>query len=220
MSAVLVESASILPRRSTVTKSQLSDSRIGNIDAHRGGSPLPASRDATGHPALDAVLPDRGWSRGVLTELLVRNPMTSVPVLAPALARLTRKGRRIAVVVPAHAAYANALAAAGVDRSRIVGIDRAGDQYWTTEQCLRDGSFGAVVTWQSPADYLQLRRWHVAATSSDALAFVLRPLDAFAETVTPATLRLAIRRDEDGCHIDIAKCRGRNGVALPSIRID
>lgn len=176
--------------------------------------------DATGHAALDAVLPNGGWTRGALTELLARNPLATVRVVLPALQRLTRLRRRIAILVPSSLPYARALVAAGIDARQLVEIDGNGnDTQWTAEQCLRDGGCSALVTWLPRADYGQLRRLQQAADSSDTLAFALRPLDAAQEIGGPAALRLSVHADEHGSHLDILKCRGRIGARFAPITL-
>ena len=168
-------------------------------------------REPTGHAALDAQLPTGGWTRGGLTELIARNPMTTLPVMLPALQRLARMRRRIAVIVPSSVPLARAIIAAGIDERQVVEID-ATDVQWSAEQALRDGGFSAVVTWLSSADYVQLRRLHIAADSSDSLAFALRPASAINEFGSPAALRMAVHADENGSHVDIVKCRGSRGA--------
>ena len=175
-------------------------------------------REPTGHAALDVQLPTGGWIRGGLTELIARNPMTTLQVMLPALQRLARMRRRIAVIMPSSVPLARALIAAGIDERQVVEIDGS-DVQWSAEQCLRDGGFSAVIAWIGQADYTQLRRLHVAADSSDALAFALRPASAINEFGTPATLRMSVHADESGSHLDIIKCRGRRGADFRTITL-
>ncbi|MFZ2235802.1 MAG: translesion DNA synthesis-associated protein ImuA [Dokdonella sp.] len=175
-------------------------------------------REPTGHAALDAQLPTGGWTRGALTELIARNPMTTLPVVLPALQRLARMRRRIAVIVPSSVPLARALVAADIDERQVVEID-ATDAQWSAEQALRDGGFSAVITWLGHADYAQLRRLHIAADSSDSLAFALRPASAINEFGSPAALRMNVNADENGSHLDIIKCRGRRGANFGMITL-
>ena len=175
-------------------------------------------REPTGHAALDAQLPAGGWPRGSLAELIARNPMTALPVMLPALQRLARMRRRIAVIVPSSVPLARALIASGIDERQVVEIDAA-DAQWSAEQALRDGGFSGVITWLCQADYAQLRRLHVAADSSDSLAFALRPASAISEFGTPAALRMSVHADENGNHLDILKCRGRRGANFGMITL-
>lgn len=175
-------------------------------------------REPTGHAALDAQLPSGGWTRGGLTELIARNPMTTLRLMLPALQRLARMRRRIAIIVPPSVPLARALVGAGIDPRQIVEID-GNDAQWSAEQCLRDGGFSAVIAWIGHADYAQLRRLHMAADSSDALAFALRPASAIDEFGTPAALRMSVHADENGSHLDIIKCRGRRGADFRTINL-
>ena len=175
-------------------------------------------REPTGHATLDAQLPTGGWMRGGLTELIARNPMTTLPVMLPALQRLARMRRRIAVIMPPSVPLARALVATGIDSRQVVEID-ATDAQWSAEQTLRDGGFSAVISWLGQADYAQLRRLHVAADSSDALAFALRPASAINEFGTPAALRISVHADENGSHLDIIKCHGRRGFDFRTITL-
>ncbi|MEO7916691.1 MAG: DNA lesion error-prone repair protein ImuA [Dokdonella sp.] len=190
----------------------------GLFNRNGGFSALRSS--PTGYAALDAELPNGGWTRGALTELLTRHPMTTLPVVLPALQRLARMHRRIAVIVPSSVPYVKALVAAGIDSRLIVELDGDGvDIQWTTEQCLRDGGFSAVVSWLVRADYAQLRRLHQAADSSDALAFALRPAVAIDEFGTPAALRATVNADANGTQVEIIKCRGRIGARFAPISL-
>ena len=175
-------------------------------------------REPTGHAALDAQLPSGGWTRGGLTELIARNPMTTLQVMLPTLQRLARMRRRIAVIMPSSVPLARSLIAAGIDPRQVVEIDGS-DAQWSAEQALRDGGFSAVIAWIGEADYTQLRRLHVAADSSDSLAFVLRPASAINEFGTPAALRMSVQANENGSHLDIIKCHGRRGADFRTITL-
>src|SRR3954466_4173164 len=70
----------------------------------------------SGFQELDEALPGGGWPRQGLTEILYDRPgIGELTLIAPALAELTRAGRRAVLVAPPHVPYAPALAAAGVD---------------------------------------------------------------------------------------------------------
>src|SRR5438270_2634675 len=83
-------------------------------------APEPAAL-ASGFAALDAALPGGGWPQGALTEvLLAREGIGEVRLTLPALARVQAQGRRVVWVAPPHRPYAPALAAAGLDLSRLI----------------------------------------------------------------------------------------------------
>ena len=176
----------------------------------RGHEPSPSLRtQPTGDARLDARLPGGGWPKGALTEILVgADGFGEMSLLLPAIAALTQARRRVAVIAPPYVPYPPALAAAGVDLGHLVQIDAAAaDRHWSAEQCLRAGCCAAVLHWLPKADYRQLRRLQLAAETGDALAFLLRPLNARSEP-TPAALRIQVSSSETGSCVEILKCRG------------
>lgn len=182
-----------------------------------GRSPHVASGGVvTGHAALDALLPQGGWPRGALTELLLpADGVGEVALLLPMLARLTQAGDMVVLVAPPYLPYAPAWQAAGVDlrRLEIVDADPRG-ALWAFEQCLRSAACGAVLGWPLQADGPSLRRLQVAADSGDCLGFAFRDRK-HAGNPSPAALRLehvAMARDAGGAW-HVRKCRGGH---LPS----
>lgn len=130
--------------------------------------------EPTGYATLDALLPGGGWPRAALTELLVPQPgIGELSLLLPVLARLSRQDSWIALVAPPHLPCAPALAAAGIDLSRLLVI-RTGsgaDTLWAVEQALASGACSAVLGWPSLLHERALRRWQLAVESGRGLAF-------------------------------------------------
>ncbi|MBC2658541.1 translesion DNA synthesis-associated protein ImuA [Pseudomonas sp. MSSRFD41] len=173
---------------------------------------VPASVHATGHAALDAVLPSGGWPEAALTEILVAaQGLGELQLLWPSLARLAAAGERIVLVAPPFVPFPLAWQNAGVDLRQLSIIQAAErDALWAAEQCLRSGSCGAVLCWPQQADDRALRRLQVAAESGQTLAFAYRPLEA-AHNPSPAALRLTLQGHP--VQLRILKCRG--GLAHP-----
>ena len=173
---------------------------------HAGRHPA-TTRDGepTGHAALDALLPQRGWPRRALTELLLpADGVGELALLMPTLARLGRDGGTLALIAPPYLPYAPAWQAAGIDLGVLHVIEAAPrDALWAFEQCLRSGACAAVVGWPRQADAQALRRLQVAADSGDCLGFVLRDRK-HAMNPSPAALRL----EHDGDGWRVRKCRG------------
>ena len=173
---------------------------------HAGRHPA-TTRDGepTGHAALDALLPQRGWPRRALTELLLpADGVGELALLMPTLARLSREGGTLALVAPPYLPYAPAWQAAGIDLGALQVIEAAPrDALWAFEQCLRSGACAAVIGWPRQADAQALRRLQVAADSGDCLGFVLRDRK-HAANPSPAALRL----EHDGDGWRVRKCRG------------
>lgn len=176
----------------------------------RRTTPVPSVRSQpTGWRELDDALPGGGWPLGALSEILLEaDGLGELGLVMPALAALTRKKRRVVFVAPPYQPYAPALAAHGLDLAQVTQIDATHtDGTWSTEQCLRSGACGAVLSWSERADYTQLRRWQLAAENGGALGFLFRPAEA-ANQASPAALRLYVRTDGETTSVEILKCRG------------
>ncbi|MEO1767087.1 translesion DNA synthesis-associated protein ImuA [Thiobacter aerophilum] len=176
---------------------------------------------ATGFAALDRALPGGGWPVGALTELLhEREGVGELRLLAPALARLTREGRWVAWVTPPHLPYAPALAAAGIQLSRllVIGKTTLRDNLWAAEQALRAGSMGAVLFWPSDIDSRAARRLQLAAEAGGAAGFLYRPLRA-AEQASPAALRIVLEAQGDELSLRLLKRRGAPATAAIRLRL-
>ena len=162
---------------------------------------------ASGFEALDAELPGGGWPAGALTEILpAHEGIGELRLLGPALARTTQP---LAWIAPPHLPYAPALAAAGVDPSKIIVVRAASekDALWAAEQALRANACGAVLAWPRRARYAELRRLQIAAEGGRALAFLFRPPEA-ATGSSPAPLRVAVGTDRGGLSLSLLKRRG------------
>lgn len=178
---------------------------------HAGRSPaIGAEGEPSGHAALDALLPQRGWPRRALTELLLpADGVGELALLLPTLARMTQAGGTVAVIAPPYVPYAPAWQAAGVSLDMLEIIDATPrDALWAFEQCLRSGACAAVVGWPVQADAPSLRRLQVAADTGDCLGFALRDRK-HAANPSPAALRLEYTGDTAGTgHWQVRKCRG------------
>ncbi|HEV2621322.1 MAG TPA: translesion DNA synthesis-associated protein ImuA [Frateuria sp.] len=188
------------------------------LDARRlwRGQPQarPSSRQPTGFPALDAVLPSGGWPEAALSEALL--PLDGIGELAllwPTLARLTQAGGLVALVAPPYLPFPAAWANAGVrlDRLQVVRAEPR-DAAWAAEQCLRSAACAAVLCWPQQPDDRTLRRLQLAAETGQCLGLALRPSSAAAHA-SPAALRLALEVRPP--QLRVLKCRGGNPPARP-----
>jgi cell division inhibitor SulA len=181
------------------------------------GSAVPAEvplGTPTGFAALDGLLPWRGWPPGSLIEILDDRPGGGLALVRPALAALSRGAHWLLLVDPPFLPYAPALAAAGVDLSRLAVVETAGETAWAAEQALRSGACAAVLAWGGRWSALALRRLQLAAHTGGALALLFRPETA-AQAHSPAVLRLRVRPAPAGMIVEVFKQRGgRTGAAL------
>jgi hypothetical protein len=164
-----------------------------------------AEGENTGHASLDALLPQGGWPRRALTELLLpADGVGELQLLFPTLARMTQAGGTVVLVAPPYIPYAPAWQAAGVNLAHMEIVEaQPRDALWAFEQCLRSGACAAVLGWPQHADAQSLRRLQVAADSGDCLGFAFRDRRHLANP-SPAALRL---EQSDGTW-HVRKCRG------------
>lgn len=173
----------------------------------------------TGHAALDAVLPGGGWPVGALVEVL--QPQAGQGewrLLLPALGVGTPpapSGGALVLVNPPHRPFVPALAAQGLDASRLLVLQGpmlardAAARVWACEQALRGAGVSAVLAWLPQVRPEQMRRLQMAAQNFQQALFVMRPLAAQQEA-SPAVLRLLLEPGEgtDALTLRLLKRRG------------
>lgn len=185
-------------------------------DLWRGRRRRPDNALSTGRTALDRRLPDGGWPRGKLVELLPeRFGAGELDLLLPCLVELTRRERPVMFIAPPLVPCPQSLGRAGLDLTRLFIVREQKHAFWAAEQCLKSGLCGAVAAWPSQADISDraVRRLQLAAENGDAPVFL-----CYAPGSTPpaslASLRLAIH---SGGNIEILRSRG--GETTGSIRL-
>lgn len=174
---------------------------------------------ASGHAALDAVLPGGGWPVGALCEVL-QAPLQQHEwrLLLPALRGLLDAGVAgcsgaapwVVLVGTPYTPFGPGLQAQGLDVRQLLWVrtEDAQAQLWSTEQALRCQGVGAVLAWLPLARSAQLRRLQVAAQAHHKLLFVMRPVHARQEA-SPAVLRVAVSVGNDGgLDMQVLKRRG------------
>ena len=168
-----------------------------------------ATTCSTGHDVLDVELPNQGWPRSSLIELLLQQSgIGEMQLLKPALACLA-KTQRIALVHPPYIPHTLACKAWGLDIKRLLWLDAksSADALWSTEQILKSGGCGAVILWQSNVRNESLRRLNLAAQGTDTWFWFMRPLSCIADA-SPSPLRIALRPAVGGVSLHIVKRRG------------
>lgn len=163
----------------------------------------------TGFPELDALLPGGGWPVGALLQLEVpRIGSGELPLLLPAMAALSRRGRRIVWLAPPYEPYAPGLRQAGLELAQllVVACPNNADLPWVLEKLLRTGCCGMALAW--PGQRLaphQTRRLQLAAEAGQSLAVLFgRPGAATGH----AGLNLALQAQNGGVLLEIRKARG------------
>lgn len=168
-----------------------------------------ATTVGTGYGVLDVELPNKGWPRSSLVELLVeQHGIGEMQLLKPCLASLSQK-QRIAFVQPPYLPHSMTCRSWRLNERNLLWLrpQSSADALWSAEQILKNGSCGAVVIWQPNVRPESLRRLNLAAQSTDTWLWLVRPLAAAADaSVSP--LRIALRPAVGGVSADIIKRKG------------
>jgi protein ImuA len=174
---------------------------------------------ASGFAELDRELPDNGWPRAALTELLCDAVgIGEVSLLLPAMANAQVRGKGIIWIAPPYLPYAPALAAAGVDLRKLLIVHPANgvDTLWAAEQAMRAGAAAMAVAWLNPnVEYAMLRRLQLACSSAECAGFIYRASNA-ARQASPAVLRLlatqSLSAERGSLTLRILKRRGMHAA--------
>lgn len=164
----------------------------------------------SGYAALDESLPDGGWSRGGVTELMTDTPgIGELSLALPALRALTTEGHHAVLVNPPHLPYAPALANAGIALERLIVVEGESDEdgLWASEQLLRDGVVALLALWVTRTTPARQRRLQLAAEGGRAVALVYRPASARDEH-SPVGARLVLAVEDGQLVLDVVKARG------------
>ena len=223
------------------------DAKIARLLEHpaiwRGRSAAQRSGLPTGFAALDEYLPDGGWPRTGLIEILTsRFGSGELTLLVPALATLTRvaAARWCVWVAPPLVPFAPALVSCGVVLVRVAVVGGArpldhptksrspllttfsvrqdarfrGDPgAWAFEQTLGSGACDAVLGWVRQAKPRDIRRLQLAAERGRTLGVLFRPRRA-AREASAAVLRLSVEPLVAGVRLTILKGRSARREAL------
>lgn len=165
---------------------------------------------ATGFAELDALLPGGGWPNAAVISLeLPSIGIGELPLLLPAMAALSRQGRRIVWLAPPYQAYAPGLLQAGVELGQllVVACPEAADLPWALEVLLRSGGCGMALAWpERPLAAHQTRRLQLAAEAGNALAVLFAV--GHAAQARHAALQITLQRENAGLRLRIRKARG------------
>ncbi|PLW67065.1 translesion DNA synthesis-associated protein ImuA [Pseudohalioglobus lutimaris] len=193
--------------RSDTWQGPFSNHRLcSNSDRHGQGDIL-----HSGYSTLDAQLHSGGWPRGSGIEVLSDGcGLGSMGLFLPAMEKLSAEGRWQVFIAPPFTPYAPLLKARGIDTEQVLLVHPKSreDLLWATEQALRSTTSSAVFSWLGAHNYsyTELRKLQLAASASDSLSVLFRPLDA-ARNHAPASLRLQMREYR---RVHILKQRGGN----------
>lgn len=156
---------------------------------------------STGHPALDVMLPDNGWSVGAITEIFCDETAgaAALPLVLPAFAHLSQARRWLALIAPPGAPSASQLQNHGIDLAQLLMIHphTGSNGLWAVERALRTGTCSAVLSWVSNADHHAMQDLRGAALAGNCCGIVFRPEWAVTQP-SAASQRLRLTPLPDG----------------------
>ncbi len=182
---------------------------------------------ASGFEKLDRQLPGRGWPPNSLTEILTEQyGIGELQLLMPALSRLSADDPLapcaepgwIAWVAPPFQPYPPALQQWRINLSRLLIVRPKDDSeiIWSAEQALSSGTCSAVLLWPERLSDQDSRRLQLAAEKGSSWCIAFRPLSARNQP-SAAALRIAMRADNQGTHLDVFKSRGGRPVSIDDL---
>jgi protein ImuA len=152
----------------------------------------------TGHAALDAHLPGRGWPLGCLVEVLQEQEQQHVwQLIGPGLASVLASGDPAVLVHPPYQPFGPSLRAQGIAPEKLLCVqaERPASRLWAAEQALRCADVSAVIAWVPRARNEELRRLHLCAQAGQKLLVLFRPVGV-RDHSSPARLRLLVQGTE------------------------
>ena len=172
----------------------------------------------TGVDGLDDLLPCGGWPQGGLVELIVPDEFTdALSLLMPALVRLGRQGRWLAMVSPPHQIRKRLFTDTDLNPARVLQLNPhpGRSALWTVESMLSSGTCGAVLAWPHCNTELMDRRLQKAAARGKALGILVR-CEGWSMQRSGADVRLKLEMDAEGSMVYLVSNQGEklSGAAL------
>lgn len=148
---------------------------------------------SSGYPALDAILPWKGWPRQGLVEIISARNTGELHLLMPVLSSLSQQQQSSVWIAPPHTPYAPALLQAGIalEHVFIVRSDISWRQtLWSLEKALQTADCPLVLAWLRQLNIPVLRRLQLAAQTGRTLGVLFHQRHI---SNSPSVLQLAVQ---------------------------
>ena len=172
----------------------------------------------SGCPMLDELLPGGGWPKGGVVELVIPDDyVDALGLVLPALRRLSRQGRWIALVTPPLPSRAAVFTDREINANRILQVNphpgRSG--LWTVESMLYTGNCAAVLAWPGCDTELMDKRLQKAAMHGKSLCVLFR-YASLATHPSGVDVPLKVEISDGGRAVYSVNSRGEpcSGIAL------
>ena len=193
--------------------------KLHNLNAwERQPSPSTSLVTTSGIDGLDELLPEGGWPKSGLVEVIAPDEYTDVmSLLMPALVRLSQQGRWIAMVTPPCQARTRLFADTDLNPVRVLQVNPhpGRSALWTAESMLQSGNCGVVLAWPNCNTELMDKRLQKAAASGKALCILIR-YEGLSTPPSGVDVRVKLVIDEDGGAVYLVDNQGEalSGAAL------
>jgi cell division inhibitor SulA len=175
--------------------------KLHHLNAWDRPSSRPLSRMVkTGMTALDEMLPDGGWPKSGVVEIIVPDSRAdAIELVLPALRRLSCQGGWIAMVTPPLPARASLFMDAVINANKVLQVNPhpGRSALWTVESMLESGDCAAVLAWPGCGTELMDKRLQMAAVRGKGLCVLFRS-ERHAECHSGIDIRLRLEVSEAG----------------------
>lgn len=174
----------------------------------------------TGHAALDAILPDAGWLRGAVIEVIAPQwGIGELQLFLPAMAAATQANKQLVWIAPPYIPYPPALVSGGISLRHLLVLrpPRHQDIPWAMEMVLRQHRCAMVLAWPGRLVPKMVRRLQLAAEAGEGLGVLFQSQhrdSSFAAT------RLLLTPSTTGLQVTILKSRATRGRQTVAIALD
>ncbi|MDH3979665.1 MAG: SulA-like leucine-rich domain-containing protein [Gammaproteobacteria bacterium] len=186
--------------------------KLHHLNAWDRPSSKPTSRIAsTGRAALDEMLPDGGWPKHGVVEIIVPDDHAgAIDLVLPALRQLARQGRWIAMVTPPLPARSSLFTDAVINANKVLQVNPhpGRSALWTVESMLETGDCAAVLAWPGCDTELMDKRLQMAAVRGKSLCVLFRS-ESHAGCRSAVDVRLRLEVSEAGRAIYRLNSQGR-----------
>ena len=165
---------------------------------------------ATGIAVLDDMLPCGGWPKSGLIEIILPDAYCdAMPLLMPALIRLSQQGRWIAMVNPTYPARAGLFTESALKHDRVLQVNShpGRSALWTAESMLYSGDCSVVMAWPNCRTELMGKRLQKSAAHGKALG-ILFSYEGLETQPSGVETRLKLEMDSEGSAVYLLNSRG------------